>query len=78
MLLQAIVRECFETLENFYIGSFNLTIARWVSNRRIANLDAKVFTVPLEGVVGKLGPIVSYDSVQDPKPADDRLDKLDC
>jgi hypothetical protein len=66
-----------ETPEDFYIGSFNLTIALWMSNIHIANLDAKIFIVPLEGTTGKLGPVVSYDSVRDPKPTDDRLDKLD-
>jgi hypothetical protein len=67
-----------ETPKDFCIGSFNLTIALWMSNRCIANLDGKVFAVPLEGATGKLGPVVSYDFVQDPKPVDDRLDELDC
>jgi hypothetical protein len=49
-----------------------------MSNRRIANLDANFFAVPLECIAGKLGPVVSYDSVRDPKPANDRLDELDC
>jgi hypothetical protein len=74
---QAIIGAGLETLQDFCIGSFNLTIGLWMSNKRIANLDAKVFIVPLEGTVGKLGPVVSYDSSQDPKPAVDRLDELD-
>jgi hypothetical protein len=64
MLHQAIVSASLETLEAFCIGSFNLIIG-------------KVFTVPLEGTTGKLGPIISYDSIWDPKPVDDRLDELD-
>jgi hypothetical protein len=48
-----------------------------MSNKHIANLGAKVFAVPLEGAVGKLGPVISYDSVRDPKPVDDKLDELD-
>jgi hypothetical protein len=48
-----------------------------VSNRCIANLDAKIFIVFLEGAAGKLGPVVGYDSVRDPKPIDDRLDELE-
>jgi hypothetical protein len=67
-----------ETSEDFCISSFNLAIALWLSKRHIANLDAKVFTVPLEGTTGKLGPVVSYNSVWDPTPTDDRLDELDC
>jgi hypothetical protein len=63
MLFQAMTCAGLETLEDFCVGSFNLTIALWMSNRRIANLNFKVFTVSLEGVDGKLGPIVSYDSV---------------
>jgi hypothetical protein len=48
-----------------------------MSNRCIADLDAKVLTVSLKCPAGKLGPIVSDDSVWDPKPIDDRLDELD-
>jgi hypothetical protein len=29
-----------------------------MSNRRISNLDAKIFEVPLEGTASKLGPTV--------------------
>jgi hypothetical protein len=32
----------------------------------------------LECIIGELGPVVSDDSVWDPKPIDDGLDKLDC
>jgi IMP cyclohydrolase len=80
MLFQAIIGAGagLETLEDFCIASFNLTIALWVSNRRIANLNAKVFVVPVEGTTSKLGPIVSYDPVRDPEPTNDRLDELDC
>jgi hypothetical protein len=49
-----------------------------VSNGGIADFYAKIFIVPLECTAGELGPIVSDDPVQDPKPADDGLDKLDC
>jgi hypothetical protein len=77
MFFQAIIGAGLETLENFFISSFNLTIALWMSNRRVANLDAKVFALSLDGAVGKLGPNVSYDSVRDPKPVGDRLDELD-
>jgi hypothetical protein len=78
MLLQAITGASLETLEDFYIGPLNLTIALWVINRCIADLDAKIFTVVLEHATGKLGPVISDDSVRDPKPADNTLDKLDC
>jgi hypothetical protein len=79
MLLQAIIGAGLETLEDFCIATFNLTIALWVSNRCIANLDANVFIVSLEGTTGKLGHVVSYDPVRDPKPTDDdRLDELNC
>jgi hypothetical protein len=55
-----------------------LAIALWVSNERIANFYAKIFTILLECTVGELGPIVSDDTVWDPKPADYGLDELDC
>jgi hypothetical protein len=49
-----------------------------MSNRCIAHLDAKVFAIPLDGAASKLGLIVSYDSIRDTKPTDNRLDELDC
>jgi hypothetical protein len=78
MLLQAVIGACLETLEDFSIGSLDLSITLWVSNGCIANLDAKILTVSLERVVGELGPIVGDDPVWDPKPTDDGLDELDC
>jgi hypothetical protein len=32
----------------------------------------------LECAAGELGPIVSNDTIRDPKPADDGLEKLNC
>jgi hypothetical protein len=49
-----------------------------MSNRGIANLDVKIFAVPLKDTASKLGPIVSDDPVWDPKSADDRLDESYC
>jgi hypothetical protein len=78
MFLQSIIGVGLETIKDFCIGSFDLSIALWVSNRCIANLDVQIFVVFLEGAAGKLGPVVDYDFVQDPKPADDTFDELDC
>jgi hypothetical protein len=77
MLLQAIISASFKTLKDFCVGSVHLAIALCVSNRHIANFYAKIFTVPLECITGKLGPIASDDPVRGPKLADDGLDKLD-
>jgi hypothetical protein len=78
MLLQAIISACLETLEDFSIGSFNLPVALRVCNGSTTDLDAKVIAVLLKRVAGELGPVVGDDFVQDPKPTDDRHDKLDC
>jgi hypothetical protein len=78
MLLQAVIGACLETLEDFSIGSLDLTITLWMSNVRIADLDAKILTVSLKRVAGELGPVVGDDPVWDPKPTHDGLDKLDC
>jgi hypothetical protein len=40
MFLQAIIGAGLETVKDFYVGSFDVSIALWVSNRYIANLDA--------------------------------------
>jgi hypothetical protein len=40
MLLQAIISARLETLEDFYIGSFNLVVALQTSKGRIAYLNA--------------------------------------
>jgi hypothetical protein len=66
MLFQAIIGASLETLKDFCVGSLHLAIALWVSNRGIADFYVKIFTVPLECVVGELGPVVSDDPVQDP------------
>jgi hypothetical protein len=49
-----------------------------MSNRRITNLDVKIFAVPLEGTTSKLGPNVGDDPAWDPKPAYDGLDEFHC
>jgi hypothetical protein len=78
MLLQAVIRVCLEALEDFSIGSLNLSITLWMSNRYIVDLDAKILTVSLEHAVGELGPVVRDDPVRGPKPVDDGLDELNC
>jgi hypothetical protein len=77
MLFQAIIGASLETLKDFYIGSLHLAIALWVSNGGIADFYAKILTVPFECAAGDLGVVVSDDPVQDHKPTDDGLDKLD-
>jgi hypothetical protein len=49
-----------------------------MSNRSISNFYAKIFTILLECTAGELGSVISDDPVQNPKPADDGLDELDC
>jgi hypothetical protein len=78
MLLQAVIGACLEALENFSVGSLDLSITLWMSNGRIADLDAKILAVSLERVGGELEPIVGVDPIQVPKPVDDGLDELDC
>jgi hypothetical protein len=78
MLLQAIIGASLKALEYFCIGMLHLSIALWMSNRCIANLDAKIFVVPLEGTASKLGPIFGDDIVWDPKFAYDGLDESYC
>jgi hypothetical protein len=78
MLLQAIVGASLKALEYFCIGTLHMSIALWMRNRCIANLDGKIFAVPLEGTASKLGPIVGDDPVWDPKSAYDGLDEFYC
>jgi hypothetical protein len=78
MLLQAIIGTSLKALEYFCIGTLHLSIAFWMSNRGIANLDVEIFVVPLEGTTSKLGPIVGDDPVWDPKSAYDGLDEFHC
>jgi hypothetical protein len=71
MLLQAVIGVCLETTEYFCIGPLDLSIALWMCNRCIADLDVEVFAILLKHHAGELGPVVSDDQVRDPKPADD-------
>jgi hypothetical protein len=70
-------RSGLEALKIFCIASFDLANALWMSNRCIADLDAKVLTVPLESTASGLGPVVSDDPIWDPKSVGDGLDELD-
>jgi hypothetical protein len=47
-----------------------------MSNRCIANLDVKIFAVPLKGTASKLGPIVGDDPIWNPKSAYDGFDEF--
>jgi hypothetical protein len=78
MLLQAIIGAGLKALYYFRIGTLHLSITFWMSWRSVANLDAKIFTVPLEGTTSKLGPIVGDDIAWYPKSAYDGLDELHC
>jgi hypothetical protein len=68
MLLQAVKGACLETLEYLSIGSLDLSIALWMHNRCIADVDAEVFAVFLKHSAGELGPIVSHPSSEKMKP----------
>jgi hypothetical protein len=70
MLLQVVIGVCLETPEYFHIGSLDLSIALWIRDRCVANLDAEVLVVFLKHPAGELGPIVSDDPVWDPEPTD--------
>jgi hypothetical protein len=78
MLLQAVIGARLEAFEDFSIGSLDLSITLWMSNRCIADFDAKILTVSLECIASELGPVVGDDPIRDPKPANDGLDELDC
>jgi hypothetical protein len=78
MLLQAIVGASINSLEYFCISTLHMSIVLWMSSRRIANLDAKIFTIPLEGTTSKLGAIVGDDPVSNPKSTYDGLDEFYC
>jgi hypothetical protein len=69
--MEAVIGACLETPEYFCIGPLDLSIALWMCNKCITDLDAEVFVVLLKHPAGELGPVVSNDLVQDPKPIDD-------
>jgi hypothetical protein len=71
MLLQAVICACLETPDYFSIDPLDLSIALYIRNRCIADLDALVFTVLLKHSAGELRPIISDDLVWDPEPTDD-------
>jgi hypothetical protein len=77
MLLQAVVGACLETPKYFSVVSLNLSIALWIDDRCVTDLDVKVFIVLLKQSASELGPMVSDDTVLYPEPIDDLIDKLD-
>jgi hypothetical protein len=76
MLLKAIIGASFKTIEYFYIGTLHLSIAFWMSNRGVENLDVKIFIVPFKGTTSKLGLIIDDDPIWDAKSAYDGLDEF--
>jgi hypothetical protein len=74
MLLQVVIGAHLAALKDFSIGSLDISITLWMSNRHIADLNAKILKVTLKCAAGELGPIVSDDPVWGPKHADDGLD----
>ena len=78
MLLQAIIGVSLKALKYFCIGTLHLPITFWMSNRDVANLDAKIFVVPLKDTTCKLGPIIGDDPILDPKSTYDGLDEFYC
>jgi hypothetical protein len=73
MLLQAVIGVCPMALEDFSIGSLDLSITLKMSNGRIADLDAKILTISLKRAASELGLDVGDDPIRDTKPADDGL-----
>jgi hypothetical protein len=62
---------CHETPEYFSIGPLDLSIALWMRDRCVTDLDTEVFIVLLKQSAGELGPVVYDDPIRDPEPADD-------
>jgi hypothetical protein len=58
MLLHAVIGACLEALEDFNVGSLDLSITLWMSNGHIVDLDAMILTVSLECAASELGHIV--------------------
>jgi hypothetical protein len=48
-----------------------LSIAPWMRNGCVTDLDTEVFAILLKYSDGELGPIVSDDPIWDPEPVDD-------
>jgi hypothetical protein len=71
MLLQDIIGARLDALEDLCIGSLHLAIGLWMSNGRIADLDAQILAVAFDGTAGELVPVVRDDPIWDPEPAHD-------
>jgi hypothetical protein len=78
MLLQAVIGAGLEALEDFSIGSLDLSTTLWMINRHIADFDTKILAISLEHTTDKPGHVVSDDPIRDPKPVNDGLYELDC
>jgi len=70
--------QVFESLENLYIRSLNLSVAPGLCYRGEAQLDANILAVPLEEPAFELSPIVRDDVVRDPEAAYNGLEECHC
>jgi hypothetical protein len=58
MLLQAVIGACLETPKYFCNGPLDLSIALWMRNRCIADLDVEVFIVLLKTLLVNWDPLL--------------------
>ena len=75
--MQPVESSSLETTQHFCICPLYLSIAHWVSNRRISNLISKFLAIHCEGAACELGATVGDDPVVDTKMGNQSFEELD-
>ena len=78
ILIESLKDVWLKSLEDHAIGTFDLTISTWMSDRGPIDLDAVSITEVQELLPGEVCSMVSDDTVRNTKMIDDVKEELDC
>ena len=77
ILVESVKDVWLKSLEDHAIGTLDLTVSTWVSDRGLVDPDDVPITKVQELLPGEVSPMVSDDAVRNTKPVDDVEEEFD-
>ena len=77
VLIESIEDAWLKSLEDHAIGTLDLTVSTWMSDRGPVDPDAVSITEVLELLPGEVSPVVSDDTVRNTESVDDVEEEFD-
>ena len=78
MFVESIEDVHLESLEDHAVGTFNLTVSSWMSDRSPIDSDVVSIAEVLELLPGEVSPMVSDNIVRNAESVDDVEEEFDC